>query len=91
MAKMFTGSALLGFFLVFLAFLLAPGALSAQTAAQNGEPFSLEPGEGDSPDILKYKAALRIFAGVQAVHGLTSKCGGAKEWAGYEKRNGNTL
>ena len=77
-----------------LAVLSAPSVLSAQTpplSAQQDGVFSLEPAEGDSPQILKYKAALRIFGGVHAVYQLTQKCRGDKSWAGYEKRNGNTL
>jgi hypothetical protein len=94
MPRAFINSGFCGIFLAFLLILFAPAALQLQVAsayASDDGFFSLEPVEDDSPSILKYKAALRIFGGVQAVYHLTNKCNAAKTWAGYEKRNGNSL
>ncbi|MDR2338962.1 MAG: hypothetical protein LBF40_02345 [Deltaproteobacteria bacterium] len=78
-----------------LASFVAAGPVAAAQPATGGNAgqavFSMEPAEGDSPEILKYKAALRLFSGAQAVHQLTRKCQSEAAWKGYEKRNGNTL
>ncbi|MDR2200024.1 MAG: hypothetical protein LBR53_11360 [Deltaproteobacteria bacterium] len=94
MRKVFFGLALWG----ILPVLLLANPFASVAAAQDGQAngaqngtFNLEPLDGDAPDILQYKAALRIFGGVQAVYQITSRCGGNKSWTGYEKRNGNTL
>jgi hypothetical protein len=88
------------FFITFwvLALTLILALPSSLSAFQGGggntnkdEVFSLETVDGDSPNIIKFKAALRIFAGVQAVYHLTSKCNAKPTWEQYEKRNGNTL
>jgi hypothetical protein len=81
-----------------IALFLVASLPSSLQSAQDGnggynkdEVFSLEPLDEDTPSIRKYKAALRIFAGVQTVYHLSSKCNATKSWKQYEKRNGNTL
>ncbi|MDR1313229.1 MAG: hypothetical protein LBQ12_05915 [Deltaproteobacteria bacterium] len=62
----------------------------AQGTAPNSG-FTIESQPGDTPPTLKYKAALRLFASVQAVHKFCSDCGDLDAWQHYERRNGTTI
>ena len=85
---------------LFTAFLLAFGCLlalglprgarAASPQDLNG-PFTLEDREKDTPAMLRYKAALRLFAGVWAVRNFCEVCSNEKAWTQYEKRNGTTI
>ncbi|MDR2350318.1 MAG: hypothetical protein LBF41_06830 [Deltaproteobacteria bacterium] len=60
-------------------------------AALTEGPFTLDDLPDDMPGTTRYKAALRLFAGVGAVRILCSECSNRSVWDRYEKRNGNTI
>jgi hypothetical protein len=68
-----------------------PSELGAASPMDPDEPFSLEPDDDDTPGMLRYKAALRLFAGVGAVRNFCEVCNNKKVWSQYEKRNGNSI
>ena len=70
-------------------------SLSVELEAANPQdlnsPFTLESLEDDNSAMLRYKAALRLFAGVGAVRQFCDRCSNEKAWTQYEKRNGTTI
>ncbi|MDR2461541.1 MAG: hypothetical protein LBE38_12325 [Deltaproteobacteria bacterium] len=79
---------------LFGCFLCITLSLSPLNAADNlnpDEPFSLEDLEDDEPATHRYKAALRLFAGVRTVMLICNQCKDQATWDQYEKRNGNSV
>jgi hypothetical protein len=79
--------------IVFVTFFILgfSAELRAASPQDLDEPFSLDSEEDDTPGMLRYKAALRLFAGVGAVRNFCDVCNNEKVWAQYERRNGNTI
>jgi hypothetical protein len=79
--------------LFFLALTLLIGFSNHLVAAtpDDDAPFTLQNLPEDSPDTLKYKAALRLFGGARAVFLICGRCKDQATWSAYEKRNGNTM
>lgn len=75
-----------------------PSANTAPAAENASMPplFSLEPQEGDSPQLLQTKAALRLFKAYNVTVGLLVKCRAsypeaAQALSNFNSRNGRTV
>ncbi len=75
----------------------APAAEDASAEEASMPPlFSLEPQEGDSPQLLQTKAALRLFKAYNVTVGLLVKCRAsypeaAQALSNFNSRNGRTV
>jgi hypothetical protein len=76
--------------LALAAFPAADAAAQQKPAVPSG-PFTIDSLPEDTPVTAKYKAGLRLFAVVQAVHTICSECGSSEVWEQYERRNGNSV
>ncbi|MDR1038628.1 MAG: hypothetical protein LBR80_00385 [Deltaproteobacteria bacterium] len=74
-----------------LALPLSASAARAQQPGADQAPFTIETLDADTPVTAKYKAALRLFATVQAVYSICTECGSVDVWEHYQRRNGNTF
>jgi hypothetical protein len=73
-------------------FALLVGFSGSKAFAQvPGFEFTLESLPDDTPGMLRYKAALRLFAGVGAVRSFCTACNNENAWKHYERRNGNSI
>jgi hypothetical protein len=76
--------------IIFLGCLLVLCPLSQELKAQNNK-FSIQNLPDDNLNMIRYKAALRLFAGVWAVRDFCTKCSDESTWEKYERRNGTTI